>query len=173
MEERKSYRFAKAWHLHLSDAFIQSHLLKSIYYSGYTFFFISMCVSWELNPQPFALLMQCSTTEPQKHWKETGDSSSFSHFYVYVKIGDNALLINNVHLFLNCNLFRYKLSMCRMTMQTICCYYKKYICRIRSLNQNVKWFKVASVKKYIFLQCYNCKLLNQLLYLKYFFWQFS
>ncbi len=25
-----------------------------------------MCVPWELNPQPFALLTQCSTTEPQK-----------------------------------------------------------------------------------------------------------
>ncbi len=35
-------------------------------HSGYTFF-ISMCVPWELNPQPFVLLMQCSTTEPQKH----------------------------------------------------------------------------------------------------------
>ncbi len=34
-------------------------------HSGYTFFFISMCVPWELNPQPFALLTQCSTTEPQ------------------------------------------------------------------------------------------------------------
>ncbi len=33
-------------------------------HSGYTFF-ISMCVPWELNPQPFALLTQCSTTEPQ------------------------------------------------------------------------------------------------------------
>ncbi len=30
-------------------------------------FFISMCVPWELNPQSFALLMQCSTTEPQEH----------------------------------------------------------------------------------------------------------
>ncbi len=29
-------------------------------YSGYT------CVLWELNPQPFALLTQCSTTEPQE-----------------------------------------------------------------------------------------------------------
>uniref|UniRef100_A0A8C1S2S0 Immunoglobulin C1-set domain-containing protein n=1 Tax=Cyprinus carpio TaxID=7962 RepID=A0A8C1S2S0_CYPCA len=28
-------------------------------------YFTSMCVSWELNPQPFALLTQCSTTEPQ------------------------------------------------------------------------------------------------------------
>ncbi len=26
-----------------------------------------MCVPWELNPQPFVLLTQCSTTEPQEH----------------------------------------------------------------------------------------------------------
>ncbi len=26
-----------------------------------------MCVTWELNPQPFVLLTQCSTTEPQEH----------------------------------------------------------------------------------------------------------
>ncbi len=37
-------------------------------HSDYTyFFFVSMCVPWELNPQPFALLTQCSTTEPQEH----------------------------------------------------------------------------------------------------------
>ncbi len=36
------------------------------FYSGYTFFFISMCDPWEFSPQPFALLMQCSTTEPQE-----------------------------------------------------------------------------------------------------------
>ncbi len=47
-------------HLHLSDAFIQSDLQL---HSGYTFL-ISMCVPWESNPQPFALLTQCSTTEP-------------------------------------------------------------------------------------------------------------
>ncbi len=35
-------------------------------HSGYTFF-ISMCVPWELNPRPFALLTQCSTTEPQEN----------------------------------------------------------------------------------------------------------
>ncbi len=29
--------------------------------------FVSMCVPWESNPQPFALLTQCSTTEPQEH----------------------------------------------------------------------------------------------------------
>ncbi len=26
-----------------------------------------MCVPWELNPQMFSLLTQCSTTEPQEH----------------------------------------------------------------------------------------------------------
>ncbi len=46
--------------MHLADAFIQSDLQA-------IFFFISMCVPWELNPQPFALLTQCSTTEPQEH----------------------------------------------------------------------------------------------------------
>ncbi len=35
-------------------------------HSGYTLF-ISMCVPWELNPQPSTLLTQCSTTEPQEH----------------------------------------------------------------------------------------------------------
>ncbi len=37
-------------------------------HSGYTCF-ITMCVPWESNPQPFALLTQCSTTEPQEHYK--------------------------------------------------------------------------------------------------------
>ncbi len=35
------------------------------------FFFISIFVPWELNPQPFALLTQCSTTEPQEHYINT------------------------------------------------------------------------------------------------------
>ncbi len=35
-------------------------------HSGYTFF-VSMCVPWEFNPQPFELLTQYSTTEPQEH----------------------------------------------------------------------------------------------------------
>ncbi len=34
---------------------------------GYMFFFLYVCVPWESNPQTFALLMQCSTTEAQKH----------------------------------------------------------------------------------------------------------
>ncbi len=49
--------------MHLADAFIQSDLQL---HSGYTFL-ISTCVPWESNPQPFALLTQCSTTEPQEH----------------------------------------------------------------------------------------------------------
>ncbi len=58
----------KVLQLHLADAFIQSDLPLYIpVYSGYTFI-ISMCVPWELNPQPFALLTQCSTTEPQEHF---------------------------------------------------------------------------------------------------------
>ncbi len=50
--------------MHLADAFIQSDLQCILAIR----FFISICVPWELNPQPFALLMQCSTTEPQKLW---------------------------------------------------------------------------------------------------------
>ncbi len=49
--------------MHLADAFIQSYLqcIQAIH------IFVSMRVPWELNPQPFALLTQCSTTEPQEH----------------------------------------------------------------------------------------------------------
>ncbi len=37
-------------------------------------FFVSMCVPWELNPLPFALLTQCFTTEPQEQLR--------AHFYI-------------------------------------------------------------------------------------------
>ncbi len=43
--------------MHLADAFIQSDLQ----------YIQVMHVPWELNPQPFVLLTQCSTTEPQEH----------------------------------------------------------------------------------------------------------
>ncbi len=56
--------------LHLSDVFIQSDL-QAIH------LFMSMCVPWELNPQPFALLTQVSTTEPQEHLQELGMLSNF------------------------------------------------------------------------------------------------
>ncbi len=53
--------------MHLVDVFIQSDFL----HSSYTFLFIFcqyVCVPWELNQQPFVLLTQCSTTEPQEHY---------------------------------------------------------------------------------------------------------
>ncbi len=48
--------------MHLAEAFIQSDLqcIQVIHFS------ISMSVPWESNPQPFMLLTQCSTTEPQE-----------------------------------------------------------------------------------------------------------
>ncbi len=49
--------------MHLADAFIQSDLQL---HSGYTLT-VSTCVPWESNPQPFALLTQCSTTEPHRN----------------------------------------------------------------------------------------------------------
>ncbi len=49
--------------MHLADAFIQSDLQ----YIQVIHFLVSTCVPWESNPQPFALLTQCSTTEPQEH----------------------------------------------------------------------------------------------------------
>ncbi len=45
-------------------------------HSDYT---VSVCVRWELNPQPFALLTQCSTTEPQEHC--TRISCKYSTYY--------------------------------------------------------------------------------------------
>ncbi len=38
-----------------------------------------MCVPWELNPQPFVLLTQCSTTEPQEHMHHMHISTSPTH----------------------------------------------------------------------------------------------
>ncbi len=66
--------------MHLADAFIQSDLQL---HSGYTFF-ISMCVPWESNPQPFALLMQCSTTEPHRNIK-VYTSLAFNMLSIYIK----------------------------------------------------------------------------------------
>ncbi len=49
--------------MHLTDTFIQSDL-QSIQVIPC---FVSMVVPWESNPQPFALLTQCSTTEPHRN----------------------------------------------------------------------------------------------------------
>ncbi len=58
----------------LDDIYIYIYVFSRRFYpkrltvhSGDTFFFISMCVPWESNPQPFALLTQCSTTEPHRN----------------------------------------------------------------------------------------------------------
>ncbi len=72
--------FVCFWHsraltfTHLADTFIQSDLQV---HSGYTFL-ISKCVPWESNPQPFALLMQCSTTEPQEPCENLIENRLFS-----------------------------------------------------------------------------------------------
>ncbi len=47
------------------NIYIYQTLLSKATYSA--FILISICVAWELNPQPFVLLTQCSTTEPQEH----------------------------------------------------------------------------------------------------------
>ncbi len=51
----KTFKFT---FMHLADAFIQIIRL---------YIFISTCVPWESNPQPFAQLTQCSTTEPHRN----------------------------------------------------------------------------------------------------------
>ncbi len=58
--------------MHLADTYPK----RLTVHSGYTFF-NSMCVSWELNPQPFALLTQCSTTEPLDYLASFTIPSSF------------------------------------------------------------------------------------------------
>ncbi len=45
-------------------------------HSGYACF-VSMYVPWESNPQPFALLTQCSTTEPHEHTLYPTDMALF------------------------------------------------------------------------------------------------
>ncbi len=51
-------------------------------HSGYTFFVSNiMCVPWELNPQPFALLTQCvSSKEPKQKL------NSFNSFYLFYPV---------------------------------------------------------------------------------------
>ncbi len=53
-------------YIYLADAFIQRDFRDR---EIQAIFMASTCVPWESNPQPFALLTQCSTTEPQEHNK--------------------------------------------------------------------------------------------------------
>ncbi len=43
--------------------------------------FITMCVPWESNPQPFALLTQCSTTEPQECYAFNNRIYKISYYF--------------------------------------------------------------------------------------------
>ncbi len=86
-------------------------LLSNATYSAFRLYiFFSMCVPWELNLRPFALLMQCSTTEPQEHrcvWVPEGGPTK-SHkdrtilpyctlqFLPFISIGVNHLYISIV-----------------------------------------------------------------------------
>ncbi len=63
--------------MHLADAKSDLQCIQDIHC------FISMCVPWELNPRPFALLTQCSTTEPQEH-------IPYSKLFLSVLISDSS-----------------------------------------------------------------------------------
>ncbi len=63
-------------------------------HSGYTFF-ISMCVPWELNPQPFALLTQCSTTEPQEHWYANHTELNHDFRFTLINCAASFIFINS------------------------------------------------------------------------------
>ncbi len=73
------------WHTYHPFIYIYSRLTV---HSGYTVFYQYVCVSWESNPQPFALLTQCSTTEPQEH---IASSSCIGVYFVIMTI--TALII--------------------------------------------------------------------------------
>ncbi len=75
--------------MHLADAFIQSDLKL---HSGYTFL-ISTCVPWESNPQPFALLTQCSTTEPHRNTILNIHLDSHDKKYLLIIISLNDVII--------------------------------------------------------------------------------
>ncbi len=64
--------------MHLADAFIQSDLQIAFR----LYIFISTCVPWESNPQPFAQLTQWSTTEPHRNIFVTFSCLFFRTFYI-------------------------------------------------------------------------------------------
>ncbi len=59
-------------------AFIRRFYPKRLTIAFRLYIFISMCVPRESNPQPFALLTQCSTTEPHRN---TGMFIQFYHLF--------------------------------------------------------------------------------------------
>ncbi len=48
-------------------------------------FFKSMCVPWELIPQPFALLTQCSATDPLDFYLTKINIKGFHSVYYFLK----------------------------------------------------------------------------------------
>ncbi len=66
-------RHSGAAHIHTFYIYIYIYAFSRRFYpkrltiTFSLYIFISMCVPWESNPQPFALLTQCSSTEPHIH----------------------------------------------------------------------------------------------------------
>ncbi len=76
-------------------AFIRRFYPKRVtVHSDYTYF-VSMCVPWELNPQTFALLMQCSTTKPQEHQSSLGLQRHGPSFWMCFFSNDGAEHLEN------------------------------------------------------------------------------
>ncbi len=72
-------------------------------HSGYTFFFVSMC-SLGIEPTTFALLTQCSTTEPQEHY----DTKPWYVLHVS-QMGEDSYAGTQCFLFSERNSFSFKL----------------------------------------------------------------
>ncbi len=60
------------------------------------YIFISTCVLWESNPQLFALLTQCSTTEPHRN------VLFYTHIIIFIFIPFVVLIFWNVFSFIFC-----------------------------------------------------------------------
>ncbi len=84
--------------MHLADA--KSDLQDSVSIQDIIIiiFFISIRVSRELNPRPFALITQCSTTEPQ-------EQAHFNTMHVIILIVQTVL--SAVIAFLHLGIFKY------------------------------------------------------------------
>ncbi len=74
--------------------YIYQTLLSKATYSAFRLlhFIVSMCVPWELNPQPFVLLTQCSTTEPQERTSDALSNTPYTHWFHNHRIGSIILL---------------------------------------------------------------------------------
>ncbi len=55
-----------------------------------------MCVPWELNPRPFVLLTQCSTTEPQEHLLLLDRNNRNKNYWYMSKKGKLNLAVSKI-----------------------------------------------------------------------------